>query len=88
MVYDLRRSGFGFIKPDFTSSQGKTDLYFHARECHQGSRFDNMRVGDEVSYRLDKDDRRGKPMAVEVRVVKRAQKGRAPAEGPPPKKRR
>jgi len=64
-VVDLRKSGFGFIRP----SSGKVnnqDLYFHAKECDKNSPFDELRLDDEVTYEVAHDDRSGKAMAIKV----------------------
>eukprot|EP00931_Biecheleriopsis_adriatica_P011900 TRINITY_DN112998_c0_g1_i1.p1 TRINITY_DN112998_c0_g1~~TRINITY_DN112998_c0_g1_i1.p1 ORF type:complete len:133 (-),score=28.30 TRINITY_DN112998_c0_g1_i1:111-509(-) len=64
-IVDLRKSGFGFIRPS-TGKVNNMDLYFHAKECDKNSPFDEMRLDDEVSYEVAYDDRNGKAMAVKV----------------------
>lgn len=55
--------GFGFIKPD----DGSEDLFCHANGLLDGE--GSVREGDEVTYQVEFDDRKGKDHAVECRAV-------------------
>ena len=64
----LQSAGFGFIRPS-SGQVGGSDLYFHAKECDRDSPFDELREGDKVAYQVAQDDRNGKMMAVNVRML-------------------
>merc|ERR1712216_798089 len=67
-IKQLKGSGFGFVRPHTGQVDG-SDLYFHAKECHKDSPFDDMHADDEVTYSAERDDRNGKWMAVQVKLV-------------------
>jgi cold shock CspA family protein len=56
--------GFGFIVP--AGEQGRNDLFFHRNDV-QGAGYDVLREGDQVSFDLGTDARRGTPKADNVR---------------------
>merc|ERR1712205_70142 len=58
-IKQIKSSGFGFIRPTTGQVDG-SDIYFHAKECHKDSPFDEMHVDDEVTYSAERDDRNGK----------------------------
>ena len=43
-IYDLK--GFGFIIPD----DAGPDIFFHARSMADGTRFEDLKEGDEVEF--------------------------------------
>jgi len=57
--------GFGFILIDGEQPTGK-DLFFHRNDV-QGSGYDALREGDQVTYDEATDERRGTPKAANVR---------------------
>lgn len=59
--------GFGFIVPDGEAAGGK-DLFFHRNDVQSPS-YDALREGQQVTYTLGTDERRGTPKATEVRSV-------------------
>ena len=54
--------GFGFIIPE---GGGGQDLFFHRSDLESGA-FEQLRVGDRVTYELGTDERRGTTKAVHV----------------------
>merc|ERR1712046_39894 len=64
-ITQMKPSGFGFIRPTSGQVDGG-DLYFHAKECNKDTPFDSMSANDEVTFEVQKDDRSGKFMAVNV----------------------
>jgi CspA family cold shock protein len=56
--------GFGFIVP--AGEQSGNDLFFHRSDV-QGAGYDALREGDQVSFDLGTDARRGTPKADNVR---------------------
>mmetsp|Transcript_74109 Transcript_74109/g.128546 ORF Transcript_74109/g.128546 Transcript_74109/m.128546 type:complete len:138 (+) Transcript_74109:56-469(+) len=67
-IKQLKSSGFGFIRPSSGQVDG-SDLYFHAKECSKDSPFDDLQVEDLVTYSTERDDRNGKFMAINVKLV-------------------
>lgn len=59
-VKKINEKGFGFID----SGQGK-DVFFHATGMAEKGAFDNLQVGDRVSYEIDNSGDR--PRAINVR---------------------
>lgn len=60
--------GFGFIK-DSPGGSGNNDLFFH-RSAVVGTEFDDLREGQEVSYKTEADPRDASRFrATDVRVV-------------------
>ena len=57
--------GFGFIVPD--GEQGGNDLFFHRTDV-QGAGYEALREGDQVTFDLGTDSRRGTPKADNVRA--------------------
>jgi CspA family cold shock protein len=57
--------GFGFILPEGEQATGN-DLFFHRTDV-QGTSYEALREGDEVTYDLGTDQRRGTPKADNVR---------------------
>ncbi len=60
--------GFGFILPEGAAPMGK-DLFFHRVDV-QGVSYDELREGEQVSYDVGTDERRGTPKANNVRVLR------------------
>ncbi len=59
--------GFGFIVPEEALPDGR-DLFFHRADV-QASGYDALREGEQVTYELGKDERRGTPKAMQVKAV-------------------
>ena len=59
--------GFGFILPEGEASTGK-DLFFHRADV-QGTSYDALREGQQVTYQIGTDERRGTPKATQVQAV-------------------
>ena len=57
--------GFGFILPEGEPPNGK-DLFFHRSDV-QGSGYDALREGEQVTFDIGTDERRGTPKAANVR---------------------
>jgi cold shock protein len=57
--------GFGFILPEGAPANG-TDLFFHHTDV-QGAGYDVLHEGDQVTYDLGRDERRGTDKATNVR---------------------
>jgi len=55
--------GFGFILPD---GEKQNDLFFHRSDV-QGTTYEALREGEEVTYDQGIDQRRGTPKADNVR---------------------
>ena len=62
--------GFGFILPDGEPASGK-DLFFHRTDV-QGSGYEALREGEQVTYDLGRDERRGTEKAANVRALSNA----------------
>jgi CspA family cold shock protein len=58
--------GFGFILPEGEGPNGK-DLFFHRSDV-EGTSYDALREGAQVTYELGTDERRGTPKAAHVQV--------------------
>jgi len=66
--------GFGFIKRR-DGGMGNNDLFFHSSAV-EGSMFDELREGQEVSYDEGRDDRDpSRQRAVNVRLVSESDEG-------------
>ena len=59
--------GFGFILPAEEAANGK-DLFFHRSDV-QGAGYDSLREGEQVTYDLGTDERRGTPKAANVKTA-------------------
>ena len=57
--------GFGFILPEGTPAGG-SDLFFHRSDV-QGVGYDALHEGQQVTYDVGRDERRGTPKATNVR---------------------
>jgi len=57
--------GYGFILPE-GEQDGDKDLFFHRGDV-QGTSYDALREGEQVTYELATDERRGTPKAANVR---------------------
>ena len=57
--------GFGFILPEGASPTGD-DLFFHRSDV-QGAGYDALREGEQVTYDIGRDERRGTTKAANVR---------------------
>ena len=62
-IATLTGKGFGFIKPVGQDSEEEKDLFFHSSEL-QGVQFDDLNVGDAVTF--DMEDSEKGPKAVNV----------------------
>eukprot|EP00930_Biecheleria_cincta_P087661 TRINITY_DN76899_c0_g1_i1.p1 TRINITY_DN76899_c0_g1~~TRINITY_DN76899_c0_g1_i1.p1 ORF type:complete len:210 (+),score=42.61 TRINITY_DN76899_c0_g1_i1:121-750(+) len=71
--------GFGFITPD----DGGEDVFCHATGLLDGE--GSVREGDEVTFKMEYDDRKGKDRAVKVEVARGGGGGRR--RDPPPRSR-
>lgn len=61
-IAKLNEKGFGFIKQQ---TDGK-DVFFHATGLVDRSGFDELQIGDPVTFDLDNSDRDGRTRAVRV----------------------
>jgi CspA family cold shock protein len=59
-VKKINENGFGFITP----GEGK-DIFFHASGMAERGTFDNLQVGDRVTYEIDNSGDR--PRAINVK---------------------
>lgn len=59
--------GFGFILPEGSAATG-ADLFFHRSDV-TGQGYDALREGEEVTYDVGRDERRGTPKATKVQSV-------------------
>jgi CspA family cold shock protein len=59
--------GFGFILPEGADASG-SDLFFHRSDV-QGTSYDALREGQNVTYDLGRDERRGTTKATNVQPV-------------------
>jgi CspA family cold shock protein len=59
--------GYGFILPEGEQPTGR-DLFFHRTDV-QGKGYDALREGEQVTYDLGTDERRGTPKAANVTSV-------------------
>jgi cold shock protein len=59
--------GFGFIASTPPQPDGR-DLFFHRADVG-GTGFDSLREGQNVTYVLGNDERRGTPKALQVKAV-------------------
>jgi cold shock protein len=57
--------GFGFILPEGASPNGQ-DIFFHHTDV-QDAGYDALHEGDQVTYDLGRDERRGTDKATNVR---------------------
>jgi cold shock CspA family protein len=55
--------GFGFIEAD------GIDMFFHIKGVSRGTFFNQLAVGDEVSFDSEFDNQKGKYRAVNVRAL-------------------
>jgi len=58
--------GFGFIVPEGAS--GGEDLFFHSSDV-QSQGYDSLHEGEQVTYELGKDERRGTSKATRVQTI-------------------
>jgi len=58
--------GFGFILPD--GEAANHDLFFHQSDV-EGTSYDALREGVQVTYEVGTDERRGTPKATHVRTA-------------------
>eukprot|EP00440_Ansanella_granifera_P051830 gb/GFBE01056194.1/.p1 GENE.gb/GFBE01056194.1/~~gb/GFBE01056194.1/.p1 ORF type:complete len:145 (+),score=16.52 gb/GFBE01056194.1/:1-435(+) len=72
VVMELKTGGIGFIRPDSGKVDDK-DLFFH-KSALQNSSFDELTIGDEVTYEAQLDESKGKAAAKNV-VVKMPGRG-------------
>lgn len=63
----VRDRGFGFILPEGVTGDGN-DLFFHRTDV-QASDYDSLREGQQVTYDITTDERRGTPKATHVQGV-------------------
>jgi CspA family cold shock protein len=75
--------GFGFITPD----GGGADIFVHISAV-QRSGLNDLNEGDQVSFELELDRKRGKSSAVDVQVLGSAPPQHRPKPGFAPKERR
>jgi cold shock CspA family protein len=60
--------GFGFIVPEGKSTDGK-NLFFHRNDVQGTTPYEQLRIGIAVEYDLGRDERRGTPIAINVRSI-------------------
>jgi CspA family cold shock protein len=58
--------GFGFIVPEGGAQDGK-DIFFHRTDV-QGTQYEQLHEGDQVTYDVGRDERRGTEKATNVRT--------------------
>jgi CspA family cold shock protein len=63
----IRERGFGFILPE-GEVNAERDLFFH-RTNVEGAGYDSLREGEQVTYELGADERRGTVQATRVQAV-------------------
>ena len=56
--------GFGFIMPD----EGGSDVFVHISAVNKAG-FKTLTEGQSISYELEKDEKRGKTSAVNLKAV-------------------
>lgn len=66
VVYNPDR-GFGFIRPD----DGGADLFVHIKDARAGG-IEDLAVGDQLQFLIERDERSGKPRAAEIRPARGA----------------
>jgi CspA family cold shock protein len=66
-IKNLNDRGFGFILPDGETARDR-DLFFHRSDV-QGDGFDLLRQGQQVTYEIGTDERRGTPKATRVQAL-------------------
>jgi CspA family cold shock protein len=64
VLYNADR-GFGFIRPD----NGDVDVFVHVSTAHEGG-IDELAVGDRLEFLIARDERNGKPRAVDIRPAR------------------
>lgn len=62
--------GFGFILPDDAGPGGR-DIFFHRSDV-QGMGYEALREGQQVSFDMGRDERRGTPKATNVKTLEPA----------------
>jgi CspA family cold shock protein len=62
----VNERGFGFILPEGAAPGGQ-DLFFHRTDV-EGAGYEALHEGDQVTYELGRDDRRGTSKAAHVRA--------------------
>eukprot|EP00931_Biecheleriopsis_adriatica_P019913 TRINITY_DN1343_c0_g1_i3.p1 TRINITY_DN1343_c0_g1~~TRINITY_DN1343_c0_g1_i3.p1 ORF type:complete len:182 (-),score=45.49 TRINITY_DN1343_c0_g1_i3:158-703(-) len=72
--------GFGFIKPN----DGSDDVFCHVSALLDGD--GSVRDGDEVSFKVEYDDRKGKDRAKDVERVGGGGGGGSRSRSPPPRR--
>jgi cold shock protein len=58
--------GFGFVRPD----NGEADVFVHVSAAREGG-IEELAVGDKLEFLIERDERTGKPRAVDIRPVPR-----------------
>jgi len=61
----VKPSGFGFIQP----AAGNKEIFFHSTGMAVRGTFDELRAGDEVTYKMGIDKRTDKEMAIDIEIV-------------------
>ena len=60
--------GFGYILPEGRAVSGQ-DLFFNRKDVRGATPFEELRAGQRVEYDLGQDQRRGTPLATNVRAL-------------------
>mmetsp|Transcript_80014 Transcript_80014/g.203612 ORF Transcript_80014/g.203612 Transcript_80014/m.203612 type:complete len:173 (+) Transcript_80014:93-611(+) len=63
-IQELKNAGIGFVRPSTGKVEDK-DLFFHKSALKNGD-FDELAIGDEVTYEAYQDDSKGKAAARNV----------------------
>jgi len=66
-IKTLTDRGFGFIVPEGENATGK-DLFFHRSDV-DGAGYEALHQGQQVTYELGTDERRGTPKATHVQSM-------------------
>merc|ERR1712232_667261 len=74
VIQELKASGIGFIRPHKGKVDDK-DLFFHTSAV-KNCRFDDLSIGDEVTYEAILDESKGRPCAKTVTVAGKPARGR------------
>jgi cold shock CspA family protein len=60
--------GFGYILPEGRAVSGN-DLFFNRKDVQGATAFEQLQAGQRVEYEVGQDQRRGTPLAKNVRAV-------------------
>jgi cold shock CspA family protein len=66
--------GFGYILPEGPTKSG-SDLFFNRKDVKGATPFEQLQAGQRVEYDAGTDERRGTPLAKNIRGVARPEPG-------------